>query len=669
MNRLVKTLTLAAIMLLSSSFAVAQSVPNGTISQGQQWTTQQWNNAWQSKQDVLTYTPLKPANNLNDLGNIAQARINLGIGTAGTVNTGTSGSTVCLLNTSCTYSALQTFQSGINTSSITGLSQPLSTNVGGIGTSNGDISSLIATANGTSAASSLAARFARAIWVTDFDSNACSSASYDSSAAFNAASQWMTSHGPGVILAPSGICKIGNSTYPTLTLGPGVSLKGQGTNATFIYAGQTNSNPLIRISGNGDIISDLYINAAAAGTNTSGTTIEMGNSSPVALFGNIIINNIIIAGPCIGVDLNGNQVQLVNSFITGFSGAGCGGARIGNLTTNAGTIAAAVINTTIASNKTNPGDFALQFLDSGGGYVLNGNFLYAKVGTELTPGANQYVEWNVFGHTALGDTVQTYALYVNPTASTGHVLGNRFDSDWVASNISGDLVNISNTNSGTVTDLDFANLYAVNTHGNAFTMGSGVTHVAIGGASKLCGYGTSGINLQAGATTFNLVGSTVTPTCMGVNNGGSYAMNFGGSNNQLVVTGNDFSGNLTLTPINGYIDGTNTIIMSSNISIDNNSPNLGNSAFSSGALDLTSGGTISQEFPTFYYNGSSGITVSNFVHPGWQGRTFRIINISGGNITLGNNTVTGYYIAGNPLVVASYSYATCYFTGTFSVCH
>ena len=52
---------------------------------------------------------LKPANNLSDLGNQTVARTNLGLGTAATVNTGTSGATLCLANAACTRGALTTF--------------------------------------------------------------------------------------------------------------------------------------------------------------------------------------------------------------------------------------------------------------------------------------------------------------------------------------------------------------------------------------------------------------------------------------------------------------------------------------------------------------------------------------------------------------------------------
>jgi hypothetical protein len=48
---------------------------------------------------------LTPSNNLSDLGNATIARGNLGLGTASTAGTGTSGATLCLLNAaSCTFS-------------------------------------------------------------------------------------------------------------------------------------------------------------------------------------------------------------------------------------------------------------------------------------------------------------------------------------------------------------------------------------------------------------------------------------------------------------------------------------------------------------------------------------------------------------------------------------
>ncbi len=68
---------------------------------------------------ALAYTPLKPALNLSDLASASAARTNLGLGTAATVNTGTSGSLIPLLSGSNTWSGTQTLSGSGTALSVT----------------------------------------------------------------------------------------------------------------------------------------------------------------------------------------------------------------------------------------------------------------------------------------------------------------------------------------------------------------------------------------------------------------------------------------------------------------------------------------------------------------------------------------------------------------------
>lgn len=95
--------------------------------------------SWDSLKNTTT-GGLLAANNLSDVANATTSRTNLGLGTAATVATGTSGATVPLLNGANTHSGATTFSAGIDIS--TPLTSPTTTEGGYMG-------SPINTQNGT----------------------------------------------------------------------------------------------------------------------------------------------------------------------------------------------------------------------------------------------------------------------------------------------------------------------------------------------------------------------------------------------------------------------------------------------------------------------------------------------------------------------------------------
>lgn len=89
-----------AAWTVSMGVVVNSTLPSQTGNNGKFLTTNGTAASWSAV--------LVPTNNLSDLGSVSTARTNLGLGTSATVNTGTSGATIPLLNAANTWGAKQT---------------------------------------------------------------------------------------------------------------------------------------------------------------------------------------------------------------------------------------------------------------------------------------------------------------------------------------------------------------------------------------------------------------------------------------------------------------------------------------------------------------------------------------------------------------------------------
>lgn len=185
--------------------------------------------------------------NLANLGSASTARTNLGLGTSATVNTGTSGSTLCLVNANCTFSGTVNFTGTFELNGTT-FALPVTSANGGTGLSSPTANALVIT-NGPGNMKTLAevdgdcAVGAGGVWTT---SSACGSSGgtpggtngqiqYNNSSAFGG----FTMSGDATIVTSTGVLTIAANavTYAKLQQVGANDLVG---NATGSLANATN---------------------------------------------------------------------------------------------------------------------------------------------------------------------------------------------------------------------------------------------------------------------------------------------------------------------------------------------------------------------------------------------------------------------------------------------
>ena len=370
----------------------------------------------------------------------------------------------------------------------------------------------------------------------------------DDAVALNAALTAAGAHAPSYVTLPFGqTCR-----YSTLLSVPAlVTLQGNGPSpgngglAPLVV----NLAPGIRLAGNGSSVTNLYINAAAAGANTSGLTLAMANVQ------NSQIINVHIDGPCIGASVNGNLALVFNLVVNGISNQNsCGGWEIGNLTTQANTIAT-VLNSTVGGL---PGSIVNGFgqiiYDAGGLYEAFDDFIFMGIGTYIVPGVNQAVTWPFFGNTVLGDTNGGSAFSIDTTAPTAVVKGGMCVECWVASQASATSANIliNNGGGGTIDGFQFIGLRDFNSAnlGAYINAGKNISFED----SQFCGSktGQAVILVSAGIPGFRLLGGHVGGNCSNFTTTPSVGVQLGGAAPDLLI-GNDVDFTGVTTAVAGQV--------------------------------------------------------------------------------------------------------------------
>ncbi|WP_412526674.1 hypothetical protein [Burkholderia lata] len=459
----------------------------------------------------------------------------------------------------------------------------------------------------------------------------------DDTNALNRALAYAATVAPSVVNLPlsSTRCVIAG----TISVPGNVTLAGSRGQRASLSAGVPNLNPLISLDGDGSAIRDLYIDVAAAGSNSKGAAIVVKNVvAPV-------ISGIYIQGPFIGIDLNGNQALIDQTIINGVKGPGSIGIRIGARTIHGNTVDARISHTTVIADRADPGDVAMQVLDAGGLLVSESDMLFTRIGTQIIPGHQQWVAWASFSNTYVGDTNTNHALAIDTTAPTARVAGLECTACWAASAQSDNIV-VDNTAKGLVSEIHFNGLRNYNGESNGANIRAG-TFVTFD-ASRFCGNGRNrrpAANIVYGANVgaFAVRNSELGGTCGGLfTTAPEYGLLLAGNNAGAVISGNDFSG--SKTPISGTPAGDS--IMTSNLGIDT-SP-----------VTIESATTIDVHATSVAM--LTGEAIIRNIRPTWNGRLLKLIPSHGpASFTTGGNLCNSLTTQTN-VPVDAYFNGTCW---------
>lgn len=452
---------------------------------------------------------------------------------------------------------------------------------------------------------------------------------------------------------------IGNNIYrlntgitsagPIHIVGPGVTINAG------LRAGATNLN-LLTLSGGDSLLSGFRIDMGNAGTNTSGTAITTSATGQ-----NTTIEDVVILNPCIGLDINGNKIHVNRVRVDDFAFSGCYGARVGNLTTGAGTLAE-IVSSTFASSQSSPATADLLILDAGGLYLGgNDDFLFATNGTLIRPGLNQQVIWLFAENSAIADTNAGEGIVVDTADSGAIVQGLYFNGTWSANTLAagkGDCIHIKNTAGGLIGGVHFVGHRAMNCGGNGLEIDglNSIFDISYDSGS-ICSNSKGNpdqfynVYINNNAQDISITNSFIKASCNGLHNGPVHSDIFFGSNTaQIDIIGNImYDATCTTCAASGIVTvGTPTSgVVTNNGGIDTAQPVI---AISGGVINLTAN-------PNYSISGTGTI---NTINGQWVGRTATLINSAGTNTFTGGNICNSTYTSAQNVPVIAMWQATCW---------
>lgn len=457
----------------------------------------------------------------------------------------------------------------------------------------------------------------------------CDATADDTAAVQNALSFANPTFSAIVLLPPGGLCKITS----TLVLSQGITLRGAGMFNSGLTAGTSNLT-MISVIGNSAAIENMYIDMLVGSTpNTTGTAI----STATITYGRF--ENLILKGPCYGIDITGSFSVVSNVIMENVVGSECVGMRIGHNSVSAASTDIHVDKTLVYSDPLDPAYACFVIEDAGGLFLSESDAIWCTYGTRITPGANQSVAWATLHDTYLGDTNASHGLVIDTGAATAIIQGLSCNNCWASSSTAGDGVWIGNSNAGIVSGLSFNQLRAFTNGLNGFSVNAaGITGIALSD-SHICSYGmtSSGFYAAFGAGDFAIKDTEIRPACANRPSSGGNGLFLSGSNSSVRIGGLNLRGNLTESV--GTPTGDSFVGAISDL--DNNS------------LPIASAATLTLValYKNWIVTGTTGVST---ITGNWNGREVRLITPDGPILFTGGNICATYTSVQNVPILATY---------------